>query len=58
MRTLSQILSWLSLVGLLVAPCRYLAGTMPLDSVKGWMLVFTVAWFVTVPLWMERKEER
>ena len=27
---------------------------MALPSVKTWMLVFTVIWFATVPLWMDR----
>lgn len=56
MRKIAQIISWLSLVGLMIPPCMYLAGTLPLASVKTWMLVFTVVWFVTVPVWMDRQK--
>jgi len=31
---------------------------MSLPSVKTWMLVFSVIWFATVPLWMDRKSDR
>lgn len=56
MRKIAQIISWLSLVGLIIPPCLYLAGMLPLPAVKTWMLVFTVAWFATVPVWMDRKK--
>lgn len=57
MRILAQIISWISLVGVIAPSCLYLAGSMTLDSVKLWMLVFTILWFVTVPIWMDRKDE-
>lgn len=57
MRKIVQIISWLSLVALMVPSVMYLAGRMELPAVKSWMLVFTAVWFATVPLWMDRKEE-
>ncbi len=55
MRKLAQIISWLALVGTLVPAIVYLAGSITLPAVKAWMLGFTVIWFVTVPIWMDRK---
>ena len=57
MRRTLQIVSWLSLAAMMVGPVLYLAGRMELPAVKSWMLVFTVVWFATVPLWMDRKKE-
>jgi hypothetical protein len=57
MRKLAQIISWLALVGVIVPSLLYLGGRMTLPAVKLWMLVFTMVWFVTVPIWMERKPE-
>jgi hypothetical protein len=57
MRKIAQIVSWLSLVALMVPPIMYLAGSVQLPAVKTWMLVFTLVWFATVPFWMERKSE-
>jgi hypothetical protein len=53
----TQIISWLALVGLLVPPIAYLAGSVTLAVMKLWMLVFTIIWFVTVPFWMGRRPE-
>jgi hypothetical protein len=36
----------------------YLAGGTSLDAVKTWMLVSTIAWFLTVPVWMGRNEKK
>ena len=57
MRKLAQIISWLALLGVIVPSILYLAGKVTLPAVKLWMLVFTLVWFVTVPIWMERKPE-
>jgi hypothetical protein len=54
MRTIAQIISWLSLIGTLVPSIAYLAGSLTLDAMKTWMLVCTLIWFVTVPIWMDR----
>jgi len=54
MRRLWQIVSWVSLAATILPPLLFFADRMTLDSVKLWMLVATVAWFVATPLWMER----
>jgi hypothetical protein len=55
MRKLAQIGSAIALIGTLVPSLLYLAGGMPLEAVKIWMLVATIVWFATVPFWMERE---
>ena len=57
MRTVAQIISWIALVGTLAPAVAYLAGSLTLDAVKTWMLVSTVVWFVTVPVWMGRADK-
>lgn len=57
MKTLAQLLSWIALVGTIAPSFVYLGGGMTLDALKTWMLVSTVLWFVTVPLWMGRAEK-
>ena len=57
MKTVAQVISWIALVGTLVPSIAYLAGGLTLDAVKTWMLVSTVLWFVTVPLWMDRADK-
>jgi hypothetical protein len=56
MRNAARIVSWVSLAGVVAPAFGYLAGAMELPAVKMWMLVFTVVWFVTVPVWMDRPE--
>ncbi len=55
MRTLVRTVSFLSLAGLIVPPALYLAGSLGLPAVKGWMLGATLLWFATVPFWMDRR---
>jgi hypothetical protein len=55
MRTVAQIISVLSLAGTIMPALLFFAGRIDLAQVKFWMLVWTVAWFVATPLWMERK---
>ncbi len=53
MKMIAQILSWISLVVLMVPSVLFLAGKMSsLDQVKWVMLLATIFWFVTAPLWM------
>ncbi|MBN1126527.1 MAG: hypothetical protein JXA82_16090 [Sedimentisphaerales bacterium] len=52
MRTTLQIISWLSLVALVVPSILYLAGSMELDRIKAYMMAATVVWFVSASLWM------
>jgi hypothetical protein len=53
MRRILQVLSWMALAATLVPAVLYLTGSMPLATVKTWMLAGTVVWFATVPMWME-----
>ncbi len=55
MRKVLPILSWIALVGVIAPPVMYLADFVTLESVKTWMLVFTIVWFATAPLWMGRR---
>jgi hypothetical protein len=55
MKHLAQALSGLALLGTLLPACLLFAGRISLESVKGWMLVATVAWFIVTPFWMERR---
>lgn len=57
MKTLAQIVSWIALVGTIVPAMAYLGGSLSLPAVKTWMLVSTVVWFVTVPVWMGRSDK-
>lgn len=57
MRKIAAVVSFIALAGTIVPSCAYLAGSLTLDQVKFWMLISTVIWFVTVPLWMDRAEE-
>lgn len=56
MKKIAALVSWLALAVVLVPPIAYLAGAAALPAVKLWMLVGTILWFATVPLWMDRKE--
>lgn len=53
MRPLLQLASWIALAATLVPSVLYLGGSMPLDTVKTWMLAGTVVWFAATPFWME-----
>jgi len=55
MRTLARIVSVLSLVGTITPAVLFVASRIDLAQVKLWMLVWTVAWFVATPIWMDRQ---
>jgi hypothetical protein len=55
MRTLARIISILSLAGTIMPALLFFAGRIDLAQVKFWMLIWTVAWFVATPIWMDRK---
>jgi hypothetical protein len=54
MRVVLQVVSWAALAGTIVPPALYLNGQITLDDTKLAMLVATVVWFATAPLWMGR----
>ena len=43
--TVFRIITWLSLIVLLLPSILYLAGTMELPQVKTWMIWSTIVWF-------------
>ena len=53
MITVSRLVSWLALGATIIPPMLFYADRMPLDQMKLWMLIATVAWFATAPIWME-----
>jgi hypothetical protein len=55
MRSIARTLSWIALAATLLPSLLYLRGSLGIVQVKAWMLGATVVWFVTVPLWMDRK---
>lgn len=54
MRIVLQILSWAAIVATILPSILFLAGRVTLDQSKWALLVATVVWFVTAPLWMGR----
>jgi len=54
MRIVLQIVSWAAIVATILPSILFLAGRMTLDQSKWTLLLATVVWFVTAPLWMGR----
>ncbi len=54
LRTLLQLLSWISLVATILPSLLYLSGGIDLDRCKMSMLTATIVWFAVTPWWMER----
>jgi len=52
MRLILKIVSLLSLIALILPSILFLAGRMELDEVKWYMVLATIAWFVTATPWM------
>ena len=56
-KTVTQIVSWLCLVVLILPSVLFLTGALAsLDQVKQIMLIATVIWFVSMPLWMWKED--
>ena len=51
----ARILSWIALAGTIVPSVLFFYGRATLDQTKLWMLVATVVWFATAPVWMDRE---
>ena len=49
----AKVVGLAALAGTILPPVAFLFGAMPLDTVKGIMLVSTILWFVAAPLWMK-----
>ena len=54
-RLLCQLVSWASLIAIVLPGIGYLLGVLKLDQVKDYMLLGTAVWFVVTPLWMGLK---
>ena len=54
MSLLLQFASWLALGATALAPILFVAGQLSLPSAKWAMLLATIVWFATAPLWMGR----
>jgi uncharacterized membrane protein len=57
MRRVYQTITWISLAATILPSILFLAGRITLDQSKAALLVATIAWFVSTPLWMGRKPE-
>jgi uncharacterized membrane protein YdjX (TVP38/TMEM64 family) len=56
-KQITQLASWLCLIVLVVPSVLFLTGKLPsLDQVKLIMLIATVVWFVSTPLWMWKEK--
>jgi len=54
MRTAARLVSALALLGTIVPAVLFMTDRVTLESVQLWMLIATVAWFASTPLWMDR----
>lgn len=52
MKTIAKIVSWLSLVALMVPVVLFVADRTDLDTVKTVMSICTIVWFATASMWM------
>ena len=52
MKSIAKIVSWLSLVVLMVPVVLFMMGRTDLDTVKTVMNICTVVWFATASIWM------
>lgn len=57
MKRIAQLLSWLSLVGLLAAAFAYAAGRLSAPATNHLLLAGSLLWLVTAPLWMKHQED-
>ena len=58
LKPIAQIISWLSLVVLILPSVLFLTGTCDsLDRVKWTMLLATIGWFISTPLWMWNEKQ-
>jgi len=58
MNTISKIISYASLAGMVILPVLVFQDTISIDMNKTLFLVLTITWFVTAPVWMLRKEDK
>jgi hypothetical protein len=56
MKTLPKLISFTALALVIIPPILYLVGSLGKPPMTTLMLIGTLAWFATVPLWMGRRE--
>jgi len=54
-RCILQTISWLSLAAVVVPALLFLYGSIGLTTVQSTLLVATIAWFITTPMWMGKE---
>ena len=54
MRSAARLVSALALLGTILPAVLFMADKAPLETVQLWMLIATVAWFASAPLWMDQ----
>ena len=52
----AKVVSWVSLVALVVPSLMFLTGKVQLDQVKSFMITMTVVWFISASMWMWKNE--
>ncbi len=57
MKKITEIISFLSLFVIVLAPALFYAETITLDTNKLLMTIATVAWFASALCWMGRKKK-
>lgn len=58
MKNIIKIISYLTLTVMTLLAVLVLAGQISMDTNKIYMLILSVVWFVTAPVWiLEKKEE-
>ena len=57
-RKIAQIISWLSLVALILPSVLFLVDRMELEKVKFYMIIATIVWFVSAALWMPNSDSQ
>lgn len=55
MKTTARVVSFLALAGTIMPAILFVADGITLDQTKLWMLVATVVWFASAPVWMDRQ---
>jgi hypothetical protein len=54
MRALAIVLSLAALAGMILPSVLFALDRASLGQVHLWMLIATVAWYLTAPMWMDR----
>ena len=54
MRSIAKAVSVVALAGTLLPPLLFFTDRISLDSLKLWLLLATIVWFLATPLWMDR----